>query len=70
VISGKLSDRNSSWFGYSVAGSEKQLLEKYFVCECNEYKYYRLEALLLKSTISSKTFKILENQYHLNNADL
>jgi hypothetical protein len=70
VISGELSDPNSGWFGYSVAGSEKQLLEKYFVSECNEYKYYCLEALLLKSTISSKTFKILENQYHLNNADL
>ncbi|PIT12257.1 hypothetical protein BGI33_03785 [Snodgrassella alvi] len=25
---------------------------------------------MLKSTISSKTFKILENQYQLNNADL
>ncbi|WP_239374534.1 SMI1/KNR4 family protein [Snodgrassella gandavensis] len=70
VISGKLSDPKSGWFGYSVAGSEKQLLEKYFASECKEYKYYCLEALLLKSTISSKTFKILEKQYQLNNTDL
>lgn len=70
VISGKLSNRESGWFGHTVAGSEKQLLEKFFISDCEEYKYHCLEALLHQANISSKTYKILENQYHLNNADL
>ncbi|MCO6508870.1 MAG: hypothetical protein J6578_08805 [Snodgrassella sp.] len=61
VISGKLSNRESGWFGHTVAGSEKQLLEKFFISDCEEYKYHCLEALLHQANISSKTYKILEN---------
>lgn len=71
VISGDLLEWENGWFGYTVSGSEKQLLEKYFMSECEGYKCRCLESLLMKSrTISTETFHILENQYHLNEGDL
>lgn len=69
VISGKLQKKSPSWFGYTMAGSETVLLDRYFGSEMQEYKIDCLDGLLQKESLSEDTIRKIEKEYITNSSE-
>ncbi|MBN1911135.1 MAG: SMI1/KNR4 family protein [Pirellulales bacterium] len=70
IISGDLLADGPSWFGYSMGGSEQELLSKYHDSSCDEFRLDCLKGLLAKRKLSSESFEAIESDFREDNAEL
>ena len=70
IISEDLIKDSPSWFGYTMGGSETEILKTYFTSIEKEIKQNCLSGILNKQSIETKTKKIIEEEYIKCNSTL
>lgn len=70
IIAGKLQNEEATWFGYTIADTENNILEKYSNSNNENYKIDCLSGLLAKEKLSSSTINFVENEYKTQEGDI
>lgn len=70
IIAGKWQDDKDSWFAYTIAGLEEDILEQYANSNNYNYKIDCLSGLLDKGELLSSTIDFVENEYKTQNNEL
>ncbi len=62
IISGELLVVRPSWFGYSMGGTDRELINKYLNSSDTDYRIACLNGLLNKSYLSPETLVVIEKE--------
>jgi len=68
VISGELLKEGPSWFGYSMGGSDSEIIHAFINADTIQQKADCLESILSKNKVEAATIQIIEEQF-VNSAD-
>jgi hypothetical protein len=69
VISGDLITDKATWFGYTMGGTDTELITKYQQSSDTDFKAKCISGLFTKKTISSATINIIETEYERSEKD-
>jgi hypothetical protein len=70
IISGDLLVDTRFWFGFSMGGTDTELIEKYQASTNEDYKFQCLYGLLNKAKLTTATVQIINNECSNSNEDL